>query len=145
VNGVQKNIFRLLTTVNVVVYRRSGGRLMNKANSGIPVLLLTVPGRTTGKLRTNPVGYLEHSGSYAVTGTAGGQPWEPQWFRNLRATDRATILVGQQRYDVGVEIAEGDERDRLWSQIVERYPGFADYERKAPDRPMPVALLTPIG
>jgi deazaflavin-dependent oxidoreductase (nitroreductase family) len=142
-NGVQKTIFRVLTKLNVAVYRRSGGRFMNKANSGIPVLLLTVLGRSTGRPRTNPVGYLEDSGSYAVTGTANGAPQEPQWFRNLRATDRANILVGQQHHDVTVRIAEGEERDRLWNQIVARYPGFAAYEKKSPDRPMPVAVLTP--
>lgn len=141
---VMKTVFRLSTKLNNAVYRRSGGRLMNKARDGIPVLLLTVTGRKSGTPHTSPVGYLEEDGRYVVTGSANGLPSDPQWFKNLRANDQAMVLVGDREQEVSVQIAEGEERDRLWRQIVERYPGFGGYAKKAADhRIIPVAVLTP--
>lgn len=139
-----KTVFRLSTKLNNAVYRRSGGRLMNKARDGIPVLLLTVNGRKSGTAYTSPVGYLEDDERYVVSGSANGLPNDPQWFKNLRATDHARVLVGDREREVSVHIAEGDERDRLWRQIVARYPGFGGYEKKtAGQRIIPVAVLTP--
>lgn len=136
-------VFRVMTRLTNAVYTASGGRLMNKANGGIPVLLITVPGRRSGRLFTNPVGYIVDDGSYVVIGSAGGMPREPQWFRNLRAVDRARVLVGREHRDVSVRITEGEERDRLFATVVADYPGFEGYERKSQGRLMPVAVLTP--
>jgi deazaflavin-dependent oxidoreductase (nitroreductase family) len=143
VSNVQRTVFRLATKLNNAVYRASGGRVMNKARDGIPVLLLTVPGRKSGTPHTSPVGYLDDGGRYVVTGSANGLPTDPQWFKNLRQVDQAHVLVGNREQDVGVVIAEGEERDRLWGQIVARYPGFGHYEKKAQGRTIPVAVLTP--
>ena len=48
----------------------------------------------------------------------------------------------------GARIAEGEDRDRLWSRQKELYPGFADYEAKTArgnpgDRPRTHAVTTP--
>ena len=37
-------------------------------------------------------------------------------------------------------VAEGDERARLWSRVVEKYPAYAGYQRKT-ERQIPVVLL----
>jgi hypothetical protein len=37
-------------------------------------------------------------------------------------------------------VAEGAERDRIWSEQKSRMPGFAEYERKT-TRTIPVILL----
>jgi F420H(2)-dependent quinone reductase len=39
---------------------------------------------------------------------------------------------------------DGDERDQKYALQAERYPGFADYERKT-SRTIPVVALTPTG
>lgn len=41
-------------------------------------------------------------------------------------------------------VAEGEERDRLWSAQKRDVPGFADYERKT-NRAIPVVVLEPTG
>ena len=88
---MQRTVFRLGTKLNNAVYRASGGRVMNKARDGIPVLLLTVPGRKSGIPYTSPVGYLDDGGRYVVSGSANGLPTDPQWFKNLRQVDRAHV------------------------------------------------------
>jgi deazaflavin-dependent oxidoreductase (nitroreductase family) len=78
-----------------------------------------------------------------VCGSAGGAAAEPQWFRNLRHADTATIEVGDERMEVDVHVAHGDERDRLWRRLLEVAPFFGGYEAKAAGRVIPLAALTP--
>jgi deazaflavin-dependent oxidoreductase (nitroreductase family) len=125
----------------VSLYRRSGGRIGGRAK-GTRVLLLTVPGRTTGIRRTVPVSYFEHDGELIVTGSAGGMKDNPQWISNLRAAGAADIQIGAQRSSVHARVTEGPERDELWQQVVlARSPFFAKYEKKS-GRVIPVAVLT---
>ncbi len=136
---------RLLRNANhlaVALYRRSGGRIGGSAK-GIPVLLITAPGRRTGSPHTVPVVYIEHQETYIVTGSSGGAKAEPQWFRNVRVTPLVRIEVGRELYDAEVQVPEGAARDELWHNVVlERAPFFGKYQAKA-GRLIPVAVLTP--
>lgn len=122
-------------------YRRSGGTRSNMVK-GTPVLLLTVAGRRTGQPHTVPLVFVDIDGSHAVMGSNGGAGVEPSWFRNLRATDRARVELGDRSYDVTVRIPEREERDRIWAQVTTAHPFFAKYQAKG-QRLIPVALLTP--
>lgn len=133
---------RRANRVAVALYRSSRGRIGGRAK-GIPVLLLTVPGRRTGLPRTVPVGYLRHEGGFLVAGTAGGSTVEPQWFGNLRAATRVRLEFGGAAVSAGCRTIEGDERDRLWRDVVlPQAPVFGTYEKRCA-RPIPLAVLTP--
>lgn len=137
-----KRAMRAANTIAVSLYRRTGGRIGGSAK-GVDVLLLTVAGRKTGKLHTVPVAYLEHGTSYVITGSGGGMSDEPQWFRNLRAADRAEVEIGRLRNAVVSRVPEGAERNELWQQVVlARAPFFLNYQEKS-GREIPVAILTP--
>ena len=146
VNRVSKAMMRTAGKAAVFVYRRSGGRMGGKALGGAPVMLLTVAGRKSGALHTTAVSYFEHDGGYVVVGSAGGTPDEPQWFKNVRKAATAAIEVGPApRRIVGIRVLTGDERDRVWTDVVlARVPAFAKYETKS-GRSMPLALLTPVA
>lgn len=144
-NPVVRRLARGANAAAVALYRWSSGRIGGTAAGRTPVLLLTAPGRTTGLPRTTPVSYFSHDGAYLVVGSAGGSPSEPQWMRNLRAAPRAQVQVRAEQRDVQVHVAEGEERDRLWHDVVvQRAPAFAAYETKS-GRTMPIAVLTPVG
>ena len=140
-NGLVRRTFRTANSVHVGIYRVSRGRLGGRVK-GLPVLLVTVAGRKTGTPHTVPCVYLEDGGSWIVSGSAGGMAQEPQWFRNLRATDRAIVEVGGVRTDVTVTVADGETRDELWSRLVSVAPFFDGYQRKV-ERVIPVAVLAP--
>lgn len=141
-NGALRLVAPLITAVPVRIYTRSDGRRGGTAK-GLPLLLVTVPGRRTGIPRTTVVVYFQHDGGYLVCASSGGMAPEPQWFRNLRCASEAQIQVGASRHDVRVRFPERAERDRLWSDVVlAQAPIFAHYERKAA-RLIPLALLTP--
>ncbi len=143
-NTVMRRLFATGNKVTAALYRRSNGRINGKARGGLPVLLLTVPGRRTGNPRTTCVAYFVHDGGYVVVGSAGGMKEDPQWSRNLAATERARIQVGAERIDVATRMATGDEREQLWNDVVLAGRGafFRDYETKS-GRKLPIGVLTP--
>ncbi len=143
-NRVGKAIWRMANRGGVWLYRRSKGRIGASSRGGSPVMILTVNGRRSGQPFSNPVAYFERGGGWLVVGSAGGMAQEPQWFKNLRATELAAVELGDQRREVAVRVLSGAERDEAFAQVLSENPGFADYEKKA-GRAMPVALLTPGG
>jgi deazaflavin-dependent oxidoreductase (nitroreductase family) len=146
VNSMSRTMMRTAGKVAVTLYRRSGGKIGGKALGGAPVMLLTVAGRRTGTPHTTAVSHFDYLGGHVVVGSAGGTPEDPQWFRNLRKATRASIEIGGGgSQPVEVRVLTGVERDTVWQDVVlARVPEFAKYETKS-GRPMPLALLTPVG
>jgi deazaflavin-dependent oxidoreductase (nitroreductase family) len=141
-NSVAKTMMATGNKVASWLYVRTNGRMGGSAR-GVPVLVLTVPGRKSGKPRTVPVAYFEHDNGYLVAATAGGSKSNPQWINNLAAAGQAQIQVGEHQFDVDARIADSAERDELWREVVvKQAPAFAKYEEKS-GRAIPIALLTP--
>jgi deazaflavin-dependent oxidoreductase (nitroreductase family) len=108
---------------------------------GMPLLLLHHKGAKTGTERVNPLAYQGlGEGRWAVFGTKGGAPTNPDWVHNLTANPKAKAEIGTEKVDVTARIAEGEERKRIWDEQKERYAGFRDYEEKT-DREIPVVIL----
>ena len=116
-------------------FRANGGKVGGPFE-GAPVLLLHHNGAKTGTERVNPLMYQQVGGDYAIFASSGGQPRDPQWFRNLVAHPDVTIEVGASTVKARARVAEGDERDSIWETQKERYPQFAEYEKngRAPRR-----------
>ena len=113
--------------------------------AGAPMLLLHHAGSKTGTERVNPLVYQQVGGSYAIFASFGGQPRDPQWFRNLIASPDVTLEVGTSTVRARARVAEGDERAAIWATQKERMPHFADYEKNAAPREIPVILLDPVA
>jgi len=111
---------------------------------GTPILLLHHTGARSGKVRVNPLAYQASGDRLAVFASKGGAPTNPDWFHNLKANPRATVEVGTETREVRARVAEGEERDRIWSKQKEIMPGFADYEKKT-TRQIPVIILEPVS
>lgn len=139
-NRLAKTALAFRNRATVAVYRVSGGRLGGRS-VGLPVLLLTAPGRTTGIPRTTPVVYLENGDSYVVVGSAFGTRTDPDWIRNLAAAEAVRIRIGDDESEVSARIATGEERDRIWRQvIVPALPTIAKHEARS-GRTFPVGVL----
>ena len=116
---------------------RVGGRF-----EGRPMLLLHHVGRRSGAARVNPLVTQPLERGWAVFASAGGQPEDPEWYRNLMATPEATIEFGTATHAVRARVAEGAERTRIWERQVSEMPGFGEYEGRA-GRRIPVVVLEP--
>ncbi len=90
-----------------------------------PNALLTVRGRKSGLMRTNPVAVLATGGRRWVIGTFG----DVNWVRNLRAAREAVITTGRRRESVhAVELTQG-EASAFFANVVVAYVGNSPIKR----------------
>ena len=111
----------------------------------LPTLLITTKGRKTGEPRSIPLIYKEIDGNYVVIGSKGGMPNHPIWFLNLEAEPHCQLMVGAKAVSAKARVADGDERERLWSELEAIYPPYADYKARAAHRKIPVVVLEPVS
>jgi deazaflavin-dependent oxidoreductase (nitroreductase family) len=112
---------------------------------GRPMLLLTTTGAKTGRRHTTPLMYVLDGGRLLVIASNAGAPRHPDWYRNLSADPGVTVEVGAETYEATAAELEGEERERVWGEIVASYPFFAEHEEKAAPRRIPVVALEPLA
>lgn len=130
------------TREQVELYESSGGT-KGTTMRGMPVVVLTMLGASSGKLRKIPLMRVEHGGSYAAVASLGGAPKHPVWYRNLLAHPHIELQDGPARGDFVAREVTGAERDLWWERAVAAYPDYADYQLKT-DRVIPVLVLDPV-
>jgi deazaflavin-dependent oxidoreductase (nitroreductase family) len=123
----------------VETYESSGGTEGTMLR-GMPVIIMTMWGATSGKLRKVPVMRVEHEGVYAVVASQGGAPTNPSWYRNLVAHPAVELQDGPVRKDATARELRGEERARWWERAVAAYPDYAAYQERT-DRQIPVFVL----
>ena len=110
----------------------------------LPTLLLTTTGRKSGEPRALPLIYGELGDSHIIIASKGGAPVHPSWFENLISNPECHIQVGEKSVNVRARIIpDGEEREKIWDQMVEIYSPYTDY-KKATDRQIPVVVLDPV-
>jgi len=123
----------------VTEFRANGGKVSGQfANANL--LLLTTTGAKSGKPRVNPLVYTIDGDRMVIMASKGGAPTNPDWYHNLVANPVVTVEVGGEQFQARATIAEGPERERLFSQMTQQLPNFAGYQQKT-TRPIPIVLL----
>jgi deazaflavin-dependent oxidoreductase (nitroreductase family) len=141
--GLTRDVFvRYWTSLHEGVYRATGGRLLNATLGMLTVELITV-GRRSGLPRTTMLTSPWQEGATLVlVASNGGDGRNPDWFHNLVANPDVEVVVVGQRRDLRARVADGDERERLWSKVSRTYPGYRLYQAKTARR-LPVVVLEP--
>ncbi|MGZ8802957.1 MAG: nitroreductase/quinone reductase family protein, partial [Mycobacterium sp.] len=129
---------------NIDEFRANGGKVGGQFE-GLPLLLLTSRGARSGEQRVNPVAHFDIDGKIYVVGSSAGRDRDPAWAFNIRTHPEATVEIGSDppRIVTARELPRA-ERDRVYTVVAERAPGFADYETRT-DRVIPVFELVPTG
>jgi deazaflavin-dependent oxidoreductase (nitroreductase family) len=122
-------------------FRANGGKVGGQF-AGSPMLLLHTTGARTGQERVKPLVYQRDGDRLVVFASKGGAPTSPDWYHNLVVNPGVGVEVGTETVPMRARVAEGDERERLWTRQKELMPGFADYEAKTA-RQIPVVVLEP--
>lgn len=126
----------------VETYERTGGKeAATLRETGIPVIIITSRGASSGKIRKFALMRVEHEGEYALVASMGGAPKNPGWFHNLVAEPLVEIQDGPTPVDYRVRIVEGEERATWWDRSVAVFPTYADYAKKT-ERVIPVFVAT---
>jgi len=123
------------------IYEKTRGRVGGRV-FGMPVLLLSTRGRKSGQVRKNALMYLEKGNACVVIASNAGEPRHPAWYLNLKTNPRVQIQRGGEVVNATAREAEGEERDRLWKEVVAAESGYAEYERRTTRR-IPLVVLEP--
>jgi deazaflavin-dependent oxidoreductase (nitroreductase family) len=121
-------------------FRENDGKVGGQF-AGMPLLLLHTTGAKTQQSRINPVAYTADGDSLVVIASKGGAPTNPDWYYNIIAQPLVTVEVGTEQFQAQATIPAEPERTRLYDQMAEARPGFAEYQRKT-TRVIPVVVLT---
>jgi len=123
-------------------FRANGGHLGGQF-AGRSVVLVHHKGRRSGTDRVNPLASLRVDGGWAVFGSFQGGPRHPDWYFNLLAEPHTTIEVGTETIEVIAREAVGQERDEIFERQKAAVAVFAEYERDAGARVIPVVVFEP--
>ncbi len=135
-------LLKAFTRLNVLVYRLSGGRLMNRM-AGDEICLVTMTGAKSGQRRTIPLMYVPDGDAVLLVASQGGAPKNPSWFHNLVAHPDIVVEEGGRRRELRARRVSSDEKSRLWPICVSHYAPYQDYQKRTA-RDIPVFRCEPV-
>lgn len=100
--------------------------------AGMRYVLLTAKGRRSGTIRKTPLPYWrDERGHRIIVASFAGAEHHPDWYHNI--TDKAanpTIRVQDRDhvYRSDVEELDGDDYDRVWSELTADRPFYLEYQ-----------------
>ncbi|MEU1387689.1 MULTISPECIES: nitroreductase family deazaflavin-dependent oxidoreductase [unclassified Nonomuraea] len=104
------------------------------------VLLLTTKGRNSGKPYTTPLIYQRFGDDFLVVASKGGDPEDPQWYKNLLAHPDVEVQVKGDRFKARARTAAEEEKPAMWRTMTSTWPQYDEYQEKT-DRRIPVVVL----
>ena len=107
---------------------------------GAPMVLVTHKGARTGTERVTPLMALLDGDDIVIFASKAGAPDNPDWYHNLVANPDTTVELGTDTIPVRARVADGAERDDLWTRQKTAYPQFQGYEDST-TRVIPVVVL----
>lgn len=126
----------------VAEYESSGGTRGTTLRGDLPVVVVTMRGARSGKVRKVPVMRVEHDGAYLAVASQGGAPTHPAWYHNLLADPVVRLQDGPEVLDVRARLLSGAERATWWERAVAAFPDYARYQERT-EREIPLFVLEP--
>jgi deazaflavin-dependent oxidoreductase (nitroreductase family) len=133
---------RLIVGTDKLIQRLTRGRLTIMMATGLKELVLQVPGRKSGVLRTTPLLCVPHGDGWLVVGSNWGALAPPAWAGNLLAADEPLVTFKGRTVATDARLVVGPERDEIWTVLTQTWPNYQKYAERT-DRELPVFWLTP--
>ena len=140
--AIAKPIIRILSRLNTWAYRLTNGRIGGTYLHGVPVLLMTVVGRKTGRRLTVPLTYLKDGERLVVAASRAGMDQHPAWYHNLVANPDVEVQTGAEVRPMRTHTADDAERAGYWPKLVAVNPDYGAYQART-QRKIPVVVLSP--
>jgi deazaflavin-dependent oxidoreductase (nitroreductase family) len=128
---------------NVIDEFRANEGVCGGPFEGMPMILITMTGAKSGRELCSPLVFSTDGDDAVIIASKGGAPEHPNWYYNLVANPGVTVEVGTEKWEATAQLAEGDERKRLFDAQAAQMPQFAGYEKSAAEsgREIPVFRL----
>ena len=136
---------RLFITAFPAIDRRQLPLTRGRLSTGLgqPIVLLHVRGARSGIERMVPLLATRTGDTVLLVASKAGSVRHPAWYHNVRANPDVEVTIDGRRVPMHAEIAEGEQRERLWRTVCDNYSGYATYQRRAGGRVIPVVALRP--
>ena len=134
-------VVKVMSVLNVLVYRLTGGWIGGTFLRGAPVCIVTVIGRKTGEPHPIPLLYLADGDDLVIVASKGGMSKHPLWYLNLVANPRCEVEIGRERRSMIARRVTDEEKAALWPRLCAMYPDYAGYQART-TRDIPVLRLT---
>ncbi|MGW2661248.1 nitroreductase/quinone reductase family protein [Nocardia tengchongensis] len=137
----------LFLKTSTTMHRRlldvTAGRLGTRFKN-MPTLTLTTTGRRTGRQHTVVLTVPVVDGPrYLIVASRGGDNISPAWYHNLSADPSVEVSFQHgPSQPMTARVLPATERDARWPQVVQAYPGYADYQKRT-TRVIPLVELAP--
>ncbi|HXG25302.1 MAG TPA: nitroreductase family deazaflavin-dependent oxidoreductase [Candidatus Binatia bacterium] len=134
---------RINRVVHPLLYRLTGARGVASRVLGADQILVSAPGRRTGRPRTVVLFAFPAHGGWIVVGSRGGSGRVPGWAHNLRASGWAFVRDRDRTVTADVRELDGPEYEAAFERAAAVYPGYRLYRRNARHR-IPIFRLEPV-
>lgn len=135
---------RMLDPLDRVTFRATKGKhLFSSMLSALPVAMVTTTGARSGQSRTVPLLAMRTGDGLAIIGSNYGRPKHPAWRHNLRADPEGAVEAEGTQWAFRAVEVDDERRERIWSEALRTYPGFAAYARRCAPRRISVFILEP--
>ncbi|OBI83566.1 nitroreductase family deazaflavin-dependent oxidoreductase [Mycobacterium sp. E740] len=119
----------------------SGKRSFAGIAAGLPTVILTTTGAKSGEPRTVALLGIPHVDGVAVVAANYGGARHPGWYHNLKANPAARVTIDGDTWDATARLATTSEREEIWADGVELYPGLVKEREWAGDRQIEAFVL----
>ncbi|QBD83698.1 nitroreductase family deazaflavin-dependent oxidoreductase [Ktedonosporobacter rubrisoli] len=126
----------------IAEFHANGGKVADFGST--PLILLTTIGAKSGQERITPLAYTIDNDRFILIASDKGSPVHPGWYHNILAQPLVTVETSSERFQARAVVTEEPERSRLFTQMAEQMPAFAEYQERT-SRKIPVIALVRLG
>ena len=120
-------LIKIFSKFHLFILNKFNNKYLNNLQ-GMPVLILFTIGRKTKKIRSAPLVYFDIDNSYVIVASNGGNPNDPNWFKNLISKKTVKIKIADEILECKYEILKNEYRKEVWDKIIKIYPKYVEYQ-----------------
>ena len=132
-------LIKIFSKLHLFILNKFNNKYLNNL-LGMPVLILFTIGRKTKKERSAPLVYFDIDNSYVIVASNGGNPNDPNWFKNLISKKTVKIKIADDILECKYEILNNEYRKEVWDKIIKIYPKYVEYQNLS-NRIIPLVRL----
>lgn len=137
---------RKVARIDKWIQERTGNRFSFVSAAGLPNVVITVPGRKSGKLYSSPLLCTPYRNGTLIAGSNFGNPKPPAWVANLVAAIEKDIAIdvriGTNHYPSRAIQLQDEEYAAAWDHMTTNWPSYNTYAERV-DRVIPIFFLEP--